>query len=244
MRFDLQPAFILHRRPFRNTSLLIEAYTQEQGRIGLIARGASRPKARLRGILQAFTPLWLSWVEGSELGTFKAAEERGAAYAIAPERLLSGLYLNELLLRLMARHDPYPQVFQAYERALQGLMQISNEELVLRRFEKILLDELGYGLQLSTDIRTGESIQAEKNYCYHTQQGPQAISETSVPGTITGRALLALRDNRLDELTGPGELKQIKFMMRAAIAAHLDKPLRSREIMAKLYRQQQAHEYP
>ncbi|MCB1809552.1 MAG: DNA repair protein RecO, partial [Candidatus Competibacteraceae bacterium] len=106
MRTELQPAFVLHRRPFRNTSLLLEAFTREHGRIGLVARGASRPKARLRALLQPFTPVLLAWLEGAELATLSAAEERGLPYAMPSARLLSGFYLNELLLRLLTRHDP------------------------------------------------------------------------------------------------------------------------------------------
>ena len=237
MRFDLQPAFILHRRPFRNTSLLLEAFTAVHGRIALVARGANQSKSRLRSILQPFTPLLLSWTENAELGTLSAAEERQPAYPIPSKRLLSGLYLNELLLRLLTRHDPHPELFTPYEQALQGLTQAPNEELVLRYFEKNLLDQLGYGLPLSADCQTGEPIQAERYYCYHAQQGVQALADSDliVPGRIAGRTLLAVRENRLDELTEPDELRQLKLMMRAAINAHLDKPLRSRQVMTKLY---------
>ena len=233
MRTELQPAFVLHRRPFRNTSLLLEAFTREHGRIGLVARGASRPKARLRALLQPFTPVLLAWLEGAELATRSAAEERGLPYAMPSARLLSGFYLNELLLRLLTRHDPYPRLFDAYQDALLGLMQADTEEPLLRQFEKTLLDELGYGLQLGVDSVSGKPVQPDQRYHYNPQQGPWLAQGISHDWTISGRALLALQNDQLSE---PQDLHEVKRLMRAAIGTHLDKPLRSREIMLNIQR--------
>lgn len=233
MRTELQPAFVLHRRPFRNTSLLLDAFTREHGRIGLVARGASRPKARLRALLQPFTPVLLAWLDGAELATLSAAEEYGLPYAMPSARLLSGFYLNELLLRLLTRHDPYPRLFDAYQDALLGLMRADTEEPLLRQFEKTLLDELGYGLQLDVDSVSGEPVQPGRRYCFEPQQGLWLAQEASRDWTIAGRALLALQSGQLSE---PQDLREVKQLMRVAIGTHLDKPLRSREIMLNIQR--------
>ena len=236
MLTELQPAFVLHRRPFRNTSLLREAFTKEQGRIGLVARGASRPQARWRALLQPFSPILLAWRDGAELATLRTAEENGQPYAIPAARLLSGFYLNELLLHLLTRYDPYTKLFDAYLLALHGLATASSEEPVLRRFEKNLLDELGYGLQLTVDSVSGESIRSERRYHYEPQFGLRQAIGTSSYWTISGHALLALH---ADQLSEPQVLKEVKALMRVAIGAYLQKPLRSREIMTRI--QQRRH---
>lgn len=148
MRVLLQPVFILHRRPYRNTSLLLDAFSPDHGRMGLAARGAAAPRSRLKGLLQPFTPLLLSWSGAGDLATLTGAEDAGLPIALPPHRVLAGLYVNELLMRLLRRLDPQTGLFTAYRTLLTELATAPNEEPVLRRFEKQLLDELGYGLNL------------------------------------------------------------------------------------------------
>jgi len=218
MRVLLQPAFVLHRRPYLNTSLLLEAFAREHGRLALVARGAMASRSRLKGLLQPFAPLLLSWSGAGELATLTAAEEAGHPVTLPPNRVLAGLYVNELLVRLLPRHDAQPGLFDAYGRLLAELAVESGEEPALRRFEKTLLDDLGYGLTLDREAVGGTPIVAEAHYRYVLDRGPLAAGDTRIGVPISGRGLLALRDG---DLTDPAVLAEIKRLTRAALAEQL-----------------------
>ncbi|MGH8444249.1 MAG: DNA repair protein RecO, partial [Solimonas sp.] len=167
-RVTLEPAYLLNRRPYSDSSLLLEAFTREHGRIGLVARGARGAKSKLRGLLQPFNPLLLSWNASGELATLTAAESAGPALVLAGERVFYGWYLNELLLRLLQRQDAHPALFEAYALAVQQLPgEAEHAQDALRLFEKALLAEIGYGLLLPDDLR------ADLRYHYDDDQGPQ-----------------------------------------------------------------------
>ena len=228
MRVLLQPAFILHRRPYRDTSLLLEAFSRECGRLGLVARGAVAPRSRLKGLLQPFTPLLLSWSGAGELVTLTAAEEAGPPVPLPPGQVPSGLYVNELLVRLLLRHDPHPELFTAYGTVLAELATAPTVESALRRFEKRLLEELGYGLTLDREASSGALIVAEENYCYVLNRGPLVASQTQDGIPISGWGLLALRD---ESFTDPAVLKEVKRLTRAALAEQLQgRALKTREL--------------
>ena len=228
MRVLLQPAFILHRRPYLNTSLLLETFSREQGRLGLVARGASAPRSRLKGLLQPFTPLLLSWTGAGELATLTGAEEAGRPVPLPPNRVLAGLYVNELLVRLLPRQDAQPGLFAAYETVLAELATADGEEPPLRRFEKKLLEELGYGLTLDCEAASGAPIVAEEQYCYVLDRGPLAADRVQTGVLISGRGLLALRDGLL---TDPVVLQEVKRLTRAALAEQLHgRALKTREL--------------
>ncbi len=228
----LQPAFILHRRPYRDTSLLLEIFAQDYGRLGLVARGAATPRARWKGLLQPFAPLLLSWAGAGALATLTAAEDAVCPTPFPPQRVLAGFYVNELLIRLLPRLDPYPQLFAAYGALLTELASGPVEEAPLRRFEKQLLEELGYGLTLDREAVSGAPIVAEERYRYVLNQGPLAAHQTQVGIPISGRSLLALRHGIPAD---PEVLQEIKRLMRAALATHLQgRALKTRE----LYRSQ------
>jgi DNA repair protein RecO (recombination protein O) len=227
-RIALQPAFVLHRRPYLNTSLLLEAFGRESGRVGLVARGALNSRSRLKGLLQPFVPLLLSWAGAGELATLTAAEENGPAVALAPARVLAGLYANELLVRLLPRQDPLPELFAAYGALLAELVAAPEPEPALRRFEKRLLAELGYGLTLDREAGSGAPIVAEGHYRYVLDQGPLPVSQTQMGVSISGRSLLALRDETLSD---PSVLKDIKRLTRAALTEHLrGRALKTRDL--------------
>ena len=231
MRVVQQPAFILHRRPYRNTSLLVEALARDHGRIALVARGVQTQRSRLKGLLQPFTPLSLSWVGSGDLVTLSAAEEDGAAITLPPARLWSGFYINELLLRVLARWDAHPRIFDYYQWVLLTLQDDANEETALRLFEKRLLSELGYALLLNIEAFTGVPIASSKVYRYVLDRGPIPI-EQSIAGTsieVSGRSLLALHQ---ETLTDPADRRAVKRLTRAAIAQLLEgKPLKTREML-------------
>ena len=229
-RVSLQPAYLLHRKPYRDTSLLLEAITPEYGRIGLVAKGARRPRSRLPGLLQPFLPLLLSWSGRGELFTLTDAEGRGPLL-MPPGRLsISGFYLNELLLRLLPRGDPHEELFLAYSETLGRLALDEEAEWGLRLFEKRLLEAMGYGLQLTHEAgEEGAAIRAGRHYCYHLEVGPVATTEQSGGVVLSGRTLLALAAEQT--AIGPEIRGEAKRLMRAALALYLgDRPLKSREL--------------
>jgi DNA repair protein RecO (recombination protein O) len=167
-RVDGAPAFLLQAHPYRETSLVVDVFSRDHGRIGLVARGAKRPRAALRGVLVEFQPLELGWFGAGELRTLARAEWQRAWPMLAGPRLLLGYYLNELLQRLLAREDAHPALFDLYSDTLQKLALAPTDtmqhEVLLRRFEKALLRELGYGLTLDFDAH-GEVIDAGAATC-------------------------------------------------------------------------------
>ncbi len=230
---DLQPAFVLHQRPYRESSLLLEVFGVDAGRVGLIAKGARRPKSPLRPQLAPFRPLLLSWRGRGDLGLVVAAEPDGPALVIPPAALASGLYLNELLVRLLHRHDPHPELFLVYRRTLMALARSDHPlEQALRIFEKRLLDAVGYGLMLDRTAESGAPVEPEARYSYITDRGPVEARgrETGAGVRIRGSTLLALAsEGPMD----PAALKEAKQLMRTAINMHLEgRPLMSRTLHA------------
>ena len=244
MRHSLQASYILHSRPYRNTSKLLDIFSREQGRRVLVARGARKEKSRLQGHLQPFVPLLLSWQGGGEVQTLTGAEpgEKNTSPP-AGQKLLTAFYLNELLMRLLAKGDPHPPLYEAYAQTLYSLSESSvNEEAHLRMFECFLLQELGYGLVLDHDVNSGEVLQAEQVYCYQPEYGPvkmkPAECEHGLP--VQGATLLALQQGDLQLHQTEADrsihiLREAKQLLRMSLARHLgNRPLKSRE----LYRQQ------
>lgn len=246
MRIALQPAFILHRHAYRNTSLLLEVLSRDHGRVGLVARGVRVPRSRWQGLLQPFLPLLLSWSGRGDLMNLNSAEEAGMAIAVPGERLFSGLYVNELLLRLVPRHDPHPGLFGHYRQVLEALAVSGEvdspvrivEERALRIFEKRLLAELGYGLQLDREALAGNPIAPDAVYHYVLEQGPVAGERTQTGIPISGRSLLAFHREELDD---PAVLREVKRLTRAALGVYLEgRPLRTRELLLAEYRRRGA----
>ena len=231
-RVSLQAAWILHRYPYRDSSLLLEVFSCEYGRIGLIARGARSAKGRWQNQLQMLRPLLLSWSMRGELGTLTGVDSRGSGMAVFPGRqVLCACYLNELLMRLLTRHDPHPELFAAYEDAL--LMLGTTEEQALRLFEKRLLQALGYGLLLDCEYDSGAAVLAENLYEYRMEKGPVRCRQAADNGIfLQGASLLALHG---DNLQDPQACREVKKLMRAALALYLgERPLRTREVLRQL----------
>jgi DNA repair protein RecO (recombination protein O) len=230
-RVSLEPAWILHHYPYRDSSLLLEVFTREYGRIGLVARGARSARGRWRSQLQILRPLLLSWTLRGELGTLTGAETREVLEMPPGRQVLCACYLNELLLRLLRRYDPHPGLYTAYEEALAGL-PVSGEP-ALRIFEKRLLQELGYGLLLDQEADTGARLAPDGLYEYHLERGPVRCDDGQGHGLLVhGASLLALYN---DNLGDPQTCREVKFLMRAALARYLGpKPLRSREVLRQL----------
>jgi len=217
-RIDLEPALVLHARPWRETSLIVEAFSRGHGRVGLVARGVRRPKSRMRGLLQPFVPLLLSWRGRGELATLTGAEAEGGAPPLAGSAAVVGLYMNELLLRLVHRHDPEPALFGHYRAALDGLARGDDAEPVLRIFEMRLLEAAGYALEPEREAGSGAAIDPDGRYCYTAETGPRRWTDDALPGVcVSGSTLLALARG---QLAGRRTLREAKQLMRSIIDAH------------------------
>jgi DNA repair protein RecO (recombination protein O) len=223
-RHDDEPAFVLHTYPYKETSLIVEALTAEYGRVGLVARGAKRPRSELRGLLQAFQPLTLAWAGAGEVKTLIRAEWRGGLPLPGGAALLCGFYLNELLLKLLPREDPHPGLFAHYEDALRALAADAPpaaQAVILRRFELRLLAELGYALSLTREAGTGRPIEPRERYHYAFDRGPQRYA--AEPGVrwpvVRGAALIALAEERYPDAETAGEAKRL---MRLVLDHYLE----------------------
>lgn len=228
-RVTLQSAYVLHTRPYRDTSLLVEIFTHDYGRIGLVARGVRSSKSRYASLLQPFNPLLISWSGQGELPTLSGAETAGMAPQLNGDLLLSGFYLNELLMRLLQRGDAHPRLFEVYITSLASLAERNEQEPILRQFEHRLLQETGYGLILDHDVLSGESIDPEGSYQYLPDRGPVLASEQDNNGIdVHGQTLLAIAR---DDYSHSRVRQEAKRLMRAVLAVHLgDRPLKSREL--------------
>jgi DNA repair protein RecO (recombination protein O) len=230
MRVNLQPAYVMHSRPYRDSSALLDVFTAEYGRIGLVARGARRQqrKGGSAALLQPFTPLLLSFSGLTQLKSLVATESARPMLFLRGERLFSGLYLNELLVRLLHRNDAHPTLFAAYDKALHALADGTGVDAVLRRFELTLLEELGYGLDPGVEGTSGLPILAAHCYRYEPGVGLVAVSPDTRGGSVySGADLLALASG---DFAGPSR-RAAKRLLREALAVQLGSaPLRSREL--------------
>jgi DNA repair protein RecO (recombination protein O) len=233
-RQDAQPAFVLHSYPFRETSLVVELLTREFGRIGVVARGARRPRSALRGVLLAFQPLLVGWSGRGELHSLVRAEWHGAYQPLNGLSLICGFYLNELLLKLLARHDAHETLFETYARTLRALASPSDPAGILRAFEKSLLRELGYAVTLDRDVESGRPIAAEERYTYLVERGPvsAAVAGEGNGVELVGRTLL---DMQADDYTSAVTQQQSKALMRTLINHYLgDQELHTRQLLRDL----------
>jgi DNA repair protein RecO (recombination protein O) len=237
-RINNEPGFILHTYPFKETSVVAEAFTRSHGRVALIARGARRPASALRGLMQPFTPLLLSWFGKSELKTLHAAEWQGGVIAPQGRALMCGFYLNELLLRLLARGDAHELL---YDRYVDTLGQLAGEtadlERILRRFEKNLLSEIGYGATFDVDADSGAAIDPAARYVFQPERGARralgGVDADGQPGCpVSGQTLLDLAADRFDR---QATLAEAKALMRTLINHTLGaKPLYTRQLLREL----------
>ncbi|HET9836485.1 MAG TPA: DNA repair protein RecO, partial [Rhodanobacteraceae bacterium] len=217
MRVESQPAFILHARAWRETSLLLEVFSRDHGRIGLLARGVRSARARItRATLEPFHLLSVDWAGTGELPNLRAAEMVGAPRRFMDDALLSGLYVNELLVRLTARADPHPALFERYAVLLEELAATDSLAWTLRRFERDLLGQLGYGLQLDCEAESGEPLRADADYIYAPELGPVPAQSRQPGTTVRGSALLALHE---DAKPAHEDLAALRRVLRAVIAS-------------------------
>jgi DNA repair protein RecO (recombination protein O) len=217
--------FILHSYPYRETSLILQAWTEKHGRLALVAKGARRPKSASRIVLVPFQPLTLDWFGRGELRTLKTAEPTVPATPLAGEALMSAFYMNELLLKLTTRDDPHEKLFEAYDAAISEMRafsrassapRVSELEPVLRRFELKLLQELGYALELAREAGSHVPIAAEREYFYVVERGAVAAAEGETPSNavrLRGLTLIDLERGRFEDPTTVAQSKQLMRLL-------------------------------
>lgn len=233
-RIQLQPAYVLHQRPYRDTSRIVELFTRDCGRLTVFARGVRGGKAGWSATLQAFQPILVSWSGKGEAGQLNAAELVGEPCALPAARLMSGFYLNELIMKLLHVHDPHAEVFALYDATVQVLKSPADEVSALRIFEKRLLQALGFGLLLDCEAENGATIESDCCYRYVIEHGPLKVNApaNATKGVFSGAALLALAGERLDDAQHRHELR---YLLRAALDRLLEgRKLQSREILSEL----------
>ncbi len=233
-RQDNQPVYVLHTYPFKETSLVVELFTRDFGRVSAVAKGARRPRSAMRGMLQSFQPLLGAWSGKLELKTLHSLEWYAGLLMLQGEALMCGFYLNELLLRLLPREDAHEALFDEYTQTLKLLsLAPDNSANILRRFELLLLQSLGYAVPLTHNIRD-EAVTAEAHYYYLPEVGPVSskhdYQENGVQ--LSGKTLL---DMAQDDYADLQTQQQSKQLMRLLLAHYLgDKPLHTRQLLIDL----------
>lgn len=234
LRAHHQPSCILHTRPYSETSLLVDAFTREHGRVSLLAKGARRIKSKVRGIIRPFQPLLLSWSGKGELQVLTGAEPVGVVAGLDHASWLCGCYMNELLVKTLHRHDAHEALYDYYALTLDLLRNGKSRQIALRLFEKQLLAEIGYGLLLARDASNDQPVCPGNTYRYHPGRGPVLAAPMSEQCVwhVDGATLLAL-DN--EYFPGRRELEQSKYLLRALLHHCLHgRELKSREVLQGL----------
>jgi DNA repair protein RecO (recombination protein O) len=231
-RVTSQPGFVLHSYPYKETSLIVDVLTRDYGRIALIAKGAKRPHSQLRGVLQTFQPLSISWSGKAEVRTLTVAEWIGGLLPLEKSALLCGFYLNELLVKLLARDDPHPALFDHYVATLNQLAHNESAPIVLRMFERALLKEIGVGGDFTVCAASREPVDAAKMYVVDPERGPRFPHPSDDTPRVSGKTLL---DMEREDYTDSTTQMQSKFLMRFLLAHHLGGvPLNTRQILIDL----------
>ena len=233
-RVQQEPGYVLHHRPFRDTSQILDVLTRDHGRIAVVARGSRGSRSRLAGILRPFMPLRVSWVAKSDLGTLTGAEAAGPPAGLRGDGLLSAYYVNELLLNFMHRDDAQPEVFELYAQVISELQNGDQAVAALRSFELKFLGLLGYALNLEHEAGTNDDIREGSNYDYRMDQGPVPVSRSEGALVFDGATLRAIAARRFDD---PEILRAASRLLRGVITYHLGgKELQSRKVLREMHR--------
>ncbi|HEU5177942.1 MAG TPA: DNA repair protein RecO [Burkholderiales bacterium] len=232
-RADNQAGYVLHTYPYKETSLIVEAFTRNFGRVALLARGARRPRSAMRGVLLSFHPLRLGWSASAELGNLISAEWSGALQPLSGRGLMCGFYLNALLLRLLPRDDAHEALFDVYADALRQLSEGNPQASVLRSFEKRLLSELGYAPLLEREAVSGAPIDPSRRYVYEPDRGPMpSMNASSQDLSVSGQTLL---DLAADEFGRPETRDEARMLLRSLIGQRLHgQVLHTRAVLREL----------
>jgi len=227
-RVEHQVGFILKSQAFKENSLIHQVFTRDYGVISILSKGSKTKSSKHGSLLQPFKALSLSWVGKSDLKTLTSTDDSSNITQLKGRSLYCGFYVNELILSLLHKHDAHPGLFDAFKEIIVRLSTGEHLEVHLREFEKILFDEIGYGLILEYEMDNKLPITRNQYYIYYPGQGPKVVNDQRHPDAISGGTLINLNNNNLQNKT---ELKQAKRLMRRLIDIQLDgKILKSRDL--------------
>ena len=233
-RVQQQPGYILHHRPFRDSSQILDVITRDHGKISLVARGSRGSKSRLAGVLRPFLPLRLSWVAKSDLGTMTGAEAAGPPAGMVGDAMLSAFYVNELLLHFLHRFDPQPEIFSLYEEVIKALVSSDNVAASLRSFELEFLSLLGYAVNFEHEYGSNDSLDDDRIYQFRMEQGAVAVEHGEGPLVFTGAILKGVGGQCFED---DEVLRAANRLLREIIGFHLGgKELKSRKVLMELHR--------
>lgn len=231
-RILAQPGFVLHSYPYKETSLIVDVFSRDHGRIALVAKGAKRPHSKLRGVLQTFQPLSVSWSGKSEVRTLTGAEWVGGLLPLEKAGLLFGFYLNELLVKLLARDDRHPALFDHYVSTLNQLAHGESAPIVLRKFERALLKETGVAADWTVCVTNGKAVQPDDMYVVDPEQGVRFPRLSDTGPKVSGKTLLDMEKEDYSDLNTQ---TQSKLLMRSLLSHHLGGvQLNTRQILIDL----------
>ena len=224
-------ALVLHRRDYGNTSLLLDLFAAGVGRFAAIAKGARRGRSPASALLQPFAPIWIGVVGRGEVLTLTGCEAAGRPFALGGRALPCAFYLNEVLLRVLGRHDPQDAIFAFYHAALGQLAAGEDLDSVLRRFELRLLEALGYAPGLDLVVDGGMAVEPDRYYLVEPGRGTRAAAADAPGERVCGATLLALARG---ETLGVAQAREARALLRRLLEPHLGpKPLKSRELFRR-----------
>lgn len=238
MKVELTPCYILHRRDYRESSLILEILSREHGRVSLIAKGAKRNKKQQGISYSLYQEYLMSWVSKSELGTLIDVELATIMTSMSPKQMMTGFYMNEIILRLLHKHESHPELFDSYNSTVRELSNNNTDQVLIRYFEKILLQSLGYGMIFDQDLNTGNDIVAGVNYYYKLDSGPTSNNHNSGAGIpVSGSTLIGLNNETLTDTKNKNEAKRL---LRSLLNQYLgEKPLESRKLYQEYIKNKQ-----
>jgi DNA repair protein RecO (recombination protein O) len=237
MKHHQEPGYVLHTRPYTESSLLIDVFCRQFGRFMLLAKGARRQKSGMRGVLMPFQPLLMSWSGKGQLPILTSVETQGFVNGLAGTHLHAGYYINELVLKLLHRFDEHKNLYDAYDATVYALTQEKDANALLRVFEKKLLQEIGFGIILDHDVETGKAIERKARYRYMPQFGPVASDSSEDSDLeVSGQTLIAFQN---EEFETSESMQQARMLTRNLIYQQLGgRELRSRKVMKQIVRYQ------
>ena len=232
VRISSQPGFVLHSYPYKETSLLIDVFSRDHGRVMLVAKGAKRPHSQLRSALQTFQPLSMNWSGKSEIRILSGAEWVGGMLPLEKSALLCGFYLNELIVKFLLRDEPNPNLFDQYVSTLNQLAHNEPVQIVLRKFELGLLRASGLVGDITHCIVTKKKVIGDIVYVLDPEQGTRQAHATEKIPQVFGQTLL---DMEIGDYSNTVTQTQSKMLMRFLLAHHLHGiPLNTRQILIDL----------
>ncbi len=229
-----QPTWILHQRPYRDTSSIIDIFTRDFGRVSIIAKGGRSPKSKFRGLLRPFFPIKLSWYSGKNLGNLVEIDVVGKPYNLIGDSLLSAYYLNELILKFLFKDDPQVEIFDLYSRTILNLIETGDIATELRKFELEFLKLIGYGLNLEFEAVTHLPVRDDLFYEYNPGIGLVVSDKKNDQYVFSGTDINAINQGDFQEKK---TVKSANRLLKSIINFHLDgRRLKTRRVLEELKR--------